>query len=342
MTPGFRYAIESRWYGKPGWLLLFWPLSTLFRGVAALRRRIQMHDRESLTIPVVVIGNITVGGTGKTPLIIALVRELQGAGYKPGVVSRGYGARLTAGAVSLVTEESDSAEVGDEPLLIARAVQCPLAISRDRLAAARTLVQSGECDLILSDDGLQHYRLPRDLEIAVVDGSRGFGNGHCLPSGPLREPTARLKAVDWVVRNGNQSCLELAPWAPVPMHIKPMGWINVHTGELRPLEQTDWLKEPAYAVAGIGNPQRFFNTLSDLGLTFFRKAFPDHHSYRVSDFTGFAGETVIMTAKDAVKCRAFARSNWWYLDVAAELPEAFRSAFIERISRLVAEKSAQQ
>lgn len=342
MMSGLRHAIEARWYGKAGWLIVLWPLSVLFRGVAGFRRCIQTRRQASLPVPIIVVGNISVGGTGKTPLIIALVRELQVAGYRPGVISRGYGASRATETVTLVTPESDSGEVGDEPLLIARAVRCPLAVSRNRLAAALTLVQSGECDLILSDDGLQHYRLPREIEIVVVDGSRGFGNGHCLPSGPLREPKARLKTVDWVVRNGNHSCVELAPWAPVPMHLNPANWVNVHTGEARPLEQMDWLKEPAYAVAGIGNPQRFFNTLSDLGLTFFRKPFPDHHSYTAADFAGFAEETVLMTAKDAVKCRLFAQPNWWYLEVAAELPEAFRSAFLERVSQLVTVKAPQQ
>jgi tetraacyldisaccharide 4'-kinase len=334
MMQGLQRAIESRWYGKAGWLLLLWPLTLIFRVLTRARRQIYKRQSNRLPVPVVVIGNITVGGTGKTPLLIALAQLLKTQGLRPGVVSRGY--RSTSGAsVRMVDANSSSLEVGDEPLLIARATECPVAIAKNRAAAAQTLLEGGLCNVILSDDGLQHYTLARDLEIVVVDAARGFGNGFCLPSGPLREPVGRLRDVDWVIRNGNYPCSQLKPWSPVPMHLKPVAWVNVRTHQSVPLSQLDWLKEPAYAVAGIGNPQRFFTTLNDLGITFFPKAFPDHHHYTAHDFAGFADETVLMTAKDAVKCQGFARENWWYLSVVAELPESFSKAFLERIQALV-------
>jgi tetraacyldisaccharide 4'-kinase len=334
MMQRLRKSVETRWYGRAGWLLLLWPLSCLFRLLAALRRRRLQRRQVQLPVPIVIVGNIAVGGTGKTPLLIALTRQLQNAGLKPGVVSRGYGSRTHSQTVQLVTGGNSSEEVGDEPLLIACVTQCPVAVGADRVAAARCLIANG-CNIILSDDGLQHYRLARDLEIVVVDGRRGFGNGHCLPTGPLRESVRRLGEVDWVVRNGNHSCPQLKPWSPVPMYLKPLAWVNVKTGERRLLDDTGWLREPAYAVAGIGNPQRFFDSLSDLGLTVFPHAFPDHYAYRQEDFADFAGEVVLMTAKDAVKCRAFAGDHWWYLEVAAELPQSFLDAFIGRVQALM-------
>lgn len=334
MTARFREAIEKRWYGRVGWLLVFWPLMVIFRLLAAVRRAALQRRQEALDVPVIVIGNITVGGTGKTPLLIALTRLLQSAGLRPGVISRGYGARLGATSVRLVQTADSSADVGDEPLLIARSTQCPVVVGKDRAAAARALLAETDCDVILSDDGLQHYALSRNVEIVVVDGSRGFGNGYCLPCGPLREPIARLQHVDWVIRNGSQPNVQLVPWSPVPMHIKPMHWVNLLTGEQRPVADSGWLQEPAYAVAGIGNPQRFFSTLSALGVTFFPKPFPDHHNYTPHDFAAFTEGTVLMTAKDAVKCTAFARSDWWYLEVTAELPESFQTAFVAKVREL--------
>ncbi len=335
MMQKFRQHIEACWYDKPRWLLLLWPLSQLFRGLAQMRRKRQQQLQAELGIPVVVIGNIVVGGTGKTPLLISLARQLLSAGLRPGIISRGYGAQAHTAAVQLVTQDSDSSQVGDEPLLLARAAQCPVAVSRDRVAAACLLRDGHNCNILLSDDGLQHYKLARDLEIAVVDATRGFGNGHCLPVGPLREPVSRLREVDWVVRNGNHPCAQLEPWAVVPMHLKPQAWVNVQSGARRELEDRSWLREPACAVAGIGNPQRFFDSLSELGLTVFPKPFPDHYAYTAQDFSGFSDEVIVMTAKDAVKCQAFAQENWWYLEVAAELPGSFRRAFTERVQALV-------
>ena len=337
MMQRLRQNVETRWYGKAGWLLLLWPLTGVFRLLAYLRRRRLQQHQVHLAAPIIIVGNIAVGGTGKTPLLIALTRQLQAAGLKPGVISRGYGARVESPVVQLVQTDSNSDDVGDEPLLIARATECPVAVCNDRVAAATQLIASG-CTIILSDDGLQHYTLARDLEIMVVDARRGFGNGFCLPVGPLREPIKRLREVDWVVRNGSHPCAQLELFSPVPMHLRPLVWVNVKTGERRPLDNTDWLREPAYAVAGIGNPQRFFDSLNDLGLTVFPRAFPDHHGYTEQDFKDFSEEVVIMTGKDAVKCQSFARDHWWYLDVAAELPESFCRAFVARAQALVSVK----
>lgn len=330
----FRQAVEARWYGRPGWLLLLLPLAALYRAVVHVRRQWQLRRQPPLRVPVVVVGNIAVGGTGKTPLLITLVRQLQQAGYAPGVVSRGYGA-TTDGMPRAVSPDDTSDEVGDEPLLIARTVDCPVVIGRDRPAAAQMLAEQHLCNIVLSDDGLQHYRMHRDLELVVVDASRGFGNGHCLPCGPLREPLGRLHKVDWILRNGNQPCSQLESWSPVPMRLRPQAWVNVQTGERREISDMGWQREPVYAVAGIGNPQRFFITLNELGLTLFPQEFPDHHTFRSEDFRGFADATVIMTAKDAVKCQSFARPSWWYLDVAVELPQSFSKAFLQRVEGLV-------
>lgn len=333
-------AIEARWYGKPGWLLLLWPLSAIFRLLAWLRRHYQVARQERLAVPVIIVGNIAVGGTGKTPLLIALAKQLQHMGYSPGILSRGYGTALTAVDIHWVNAASNSALVGDEPVLIAKNTGCPVVVCRDRVAAARGLIARDGCDVLLSDDGLQHYRLARHMEIAVVDGSRGFGNGYCLPTGPLREPKKRLRQVDWVLCNGPSGRQELEAWAPVSMNLQPQVWRHVKTDQAVALGAADWLNQRVYAIAGIGNPQRFFDSLTELGLSFDNRAFADHHPYHQEDFAAFGDNVVVMTAKDAVKCRDFARENWWYLDVAATLPDSYLQEFTARVQAMLAASKA--
>jgi tetraacyldisaccharide 4'-kinase len=309
--------LQRIWYQRTSPPLLLRALSHLFRHIVLLRRAWYNANPAAcrrLPVPVIVVGNLTVGGTGKTPLVIWLARLLAEAGYRPGIVSRGYGVRLQE-PLSVHTA-SDPAQAGDEPVLIAQKTGCPVCIFPDRVRAAGVLLAAG-CDLIISDDGLQHYRMARDIEIALIDGDRRFGNGACLPGGPLREPVERLRSVDLVVCNGAQ-----AQPGEYPMLLT--GAIARNLADetvIRPL--AEFREDKLLALAAIGNPQRFFTSLQRAGLKFATKAFPDHHAFVAGDVAFGDGITVLMTEKDAVKCRKFANSALWYVPVAAELPVAF-------------------
>ncbi len=344
----------NAWYEGRLWLSLamvfLWPLSKLFEYAAARRRHQQLASVVPLSVPVVIVGNITLGGTGKTPTIIALIEHLRAQGWNPGVVSRGYGGRAPTYPY-LVDAQSHPAYSGDEPLLIALETHCPVAVDANRRAAAEYLIEQG-CDILLSDDGLQHYALPRNWELCLLDGQRGWGNAHCLPAGPLREPVSRLASVNSVLINGVPA-KSLADklqrhWpqgAPQPhvMTLKPLRWHRVNGSESFPLDSPPWKSDkPLQAMTGIGNPQRFFRTLQQLELVFESQSFPDHHPFTWADFAGMEDSVVIMTAKDAVKCCALLKPSssnehlldtpskvrdWWYLSVSAELPSAFLNTF---------------
>jgi len=311
--------INTRWYGKPGVLLLLLPLEWLFSFVACWRRKRLQSQQPQLDVPVIIVGNISVGGTGKTPVLIALTESLLAHGKNPGIISRGYG-RVSKG-LTVVGDSTSPVDVGDEPQEIFVRTGVPVVVSENRLQAARYLIENGRCDVILSDDGLQHYRLPRVCEIAVVDGERLFGNGHCLPVGPLREPVQRLASIDHIMVNGSAN--EIA--GAMTFTVEALEFENVMSGECQPLGFMAEFKQ-VVAIAGIGNPQKFFKLLAALQLNaklqIRCKSFADHHDFSQKDLEFAEGEVVIMTAKDAVKCRAFARSNWWYLKVRATLPPA--------------------
>lgn len=318
--------LESAWYGTaraPWWTT---PLSWLYGAVTALRRglyRLGVLRSARLPVPVVVIGNVSVGGTGKTPLTIALADALRKRGYTPGVVSRGYGGSQKEPL--LLDELPDPARVGDEPCLI-RASGVPVAVGRDRPAAAKLLLAAG-CDVVIADDGLQHYALARDLEICVIDGVRRFGNGRLLPAGPLREPMSRLRTVSYRVCNGGV----VAP-GDVAMELKGghiRALIDDHT---RPL--VDLAGQTVHAVAAIGHPVRFFASLRAQGLQVIEHAFPDHHAFVPGDLAFGDDMPVLMTEKDAVKCRAFAQPHWWTVPVRAVLPPAFFDDIEARLRRL--------
>lgn len=305
-------------------------MSLLFGALAHLRRQYLRYHRLKLPVPVVVVGNISVGGTGKTPLIIVLAQHLKDAGLRPGIISRGYGVQLERS--QLVTAAHSAAEVGDEPRLIFEASGCDVAVGPDRVESARLLIEQQGCDLILSDDGLQHYRLARDFEIAVIDSKRGFGNGWRLPVGPLREPPARLVEVDWIVVHGEASpTAYVAPNRLVPMHLRPVAWQNVKTGQRTALDALDLSK--SVAVAGIGNPERFFTSLEKLGFDGPTRSFADHHAFSSADFAACAGRRVLMTSKDAVKCQAFAEDDWWALQVEAVLPSGFLNHIKQQLAK---------
>ena len=324
--------VEKQWYGQPHWLWLLAPLSLIFLGVSWMRKKIQKASTKAPACPVIVVGNIAVGGTGKTPLIIALANALIDAGLHPAIVSRGYG--VEAKTPALVPPAGDTSAYGDEPVLIANSCACPVIICNNRTAAVLAAQQTYGCNVVLSDDGLQHYRMARSFEIAVFDGARGTGNGWCLPVGPLRELSARLDSVNFVAINGEGE-LTHTPKAPVAhFDLQPVGWVNVKNGRFKKLSPLPWLAETGnnkhriLAVAGIGNPQRFFNTLTVLGAFFNPKPHAVHHVFTEYDFELANGGPVVMTAKDAVKCRELAESNWWYLAVEATLPPALKQAVI--------------
>lgn len=321
------------WYNSKSPLRLLQPVSWLFVGVVTLRRWAYAHGflrTTKLTVPVIVVGNISVGGTGKTPLVVWLVEYLRAAGWKPGIISRGYGG--SAGDwPRLVTHDSDPKMIGDEPLLIVRRSGVPVAVGPDRITAARVLLDQSKCDLIVSDDGLQHYALGRDIEIVVVDGQRRYGNGCCLPAGPLREPIDRLKSVDLIVCNGDPGNGEIA--------MVLCGEIAV---DLCNPEKKTALKEfaakPCHAIAGIGNPQRFFEHLRGFGLQCDEHAFPDHYTYRREDLVFPDEAPILMTEKDAVKCESFELDNCWSVPVDARPDVSFGVCIEELLRKIIDEQ----
>lgn len=316
------------WYRPCPWRYLLAPVSLLFFLAAWLRRmayRTGWLRVARLPVPVVVVGNIAVGGTGKTPLTIWLAEQLRQAGWRPGIVSRGHGGRRRDAAP--VRPDSDPADLGDEPVLLAQRTGCPVWVGRRRAAAARQMLAfHPEVDVILADDGLQHYALARDVELAVVDGERGFGNGWLLPAGPLREPRSRLDTVTAVVVNGGQILADLA----VPQFAMILSgrrfWRLGAPQTVVDAEQ--FVGRTVQAVAGIGNPARFFRTLADLGIRAEPHALPDHHRYRPQDLP--AG-TVLMTEKDAVKCAALGPADAWALRIDAELGAGLKHIILEKI-----------
>jgi tetraacyldisaccharide 4'-kinase len=311
---------ERFWYEGARPPLWTWPLGRLFCALAGLRRWAYTKGLASvhrMPVPVIVVGNIAVGGTGKTPLVIWLAGWLRARGWRPGIVSRGYKGQAERWPLP-VSADSSPHLVGDEPVLIARRTGCPLWVGPDRVDAARALLAAAECDIILSDDGLQHYRLGRDLEIAVIDGERRLGNRRCLPAGPLREAPGRLDAVDLLVCNGGQPQTR-----EFGMALRPGALVNLRRPD-RERELASLVGQRVLALAGIGNPGRFFALLRGAGLEVEERAFPDHHEYRARDLPSEADpRALLMTEKDAVKLAGMARNNDWCLPVKAELDPVF-------------------
>jgi tetraacyldisaccharide 4'-kinase len=309
--------LERHWARLSPLALALYPLSLVFRGIVTARRAAYaagLLRAVRLPVPVIVVGNISVGGTGKTPLVLWLAHFLRQHGYQPGIVSRGYGTRN--GEPRAVTPAADPRYFGDEPVLLAQRSESPVWICADRVAAAHALLTAHpSCDIVLSDDGLQHYRLERDFEIAVTDGARGLGNRLMLPAGPLREPPSRLKQVDALVVNGS-AVRGLAEPRTFAMHLEGRQFRNL----LNPAHTVDadyFQRKRVLAIAGIGNPARFFAHLNRLGMTFEAQSFADHHVYTASDLEGAHADAIVMTEKDAVKCAAFASEKHWVLPVDA-------------------------
>lgn len=326
----FRYPVA---WTRLTWLtVLLLPLSWLFGVLVVLRRalyRAGLLRREHLPVPVIVVGNISVGGTGKTPLVIWLAAQLRAAGYRAGIVSRGYGG--TADGPYAVKTNDDAAHCGDEPLLLVRRAQCPVWIGKDRVAAARALLTAHpECDVIMSDDGLQHYALGREVEIAVVDGERGLGNSLLLPAGPLREPASRLASVDAVVVRAPAG-VTLTQQHFV-MRFEPAGLRNLQEPSRR-VFGSYFQGQRVHAVAGIGNPQQFFDTLTRLGIAHTPHAFADHHGFSAADLQFADCDAVVMTEKDAVKCERHAAAHHWVLEIDARVDDALAPLVLARIGK---------
>ena len=340
---GAQQRLTDLWYREPDRASLLQPLAWLYGAVVRLRRAAYgsgLIVTERAGCPVVVIGNLTVGGTGKTPLTIWLARELVGHGLRVGILSRGYGRR--GRAPREVRAASDWREVGDEPLLLARHSACPTFVAADRVAGARALTARG-VQVILADDGLQHLRLGRACEIVVVDGARGFGNGRLLPAGPLREPLAALARADVVVTNGAATHGSLArpPPGPGPLTMSLVAGEAVRLDAAaapRPLPA--FRGQRVHAVAGIGNPQRFFAMLRAQGLELEEHPFPDHHPLSARELDFGDPRPVLMTEKDAVKCASFADARLWYVPVAAQLGAADAAVLLERVLRRIRDRNA--
>ncbi len=314
-------------------LLPLVPLTLLFALLSGLRRaayRCRLLRSERLPVPVIVVGNLVAGGAGKTPLTLWLVEALVARGRRPAIVSRGYGAR--ADVPRLVSADCRPAEVGDEPLLLARRSGVPVAVCRDRVAAARAaLAAHPECDVIVADDGLQHYRLARDAEIALFDG-RGAGNGWLLPCGPLREPLSRLRRVDALVWNGAPAALPRCA-GKAPRFDMRLDGVRFHAlaDPARTCGAAELAGRPLHALAGIGDPARFFRTLDALGLSFVAHPFPDHHAYTAADLRFGDDAVLLMTEKDAVKCAGLIAGEAWVLPVSAVVDDGLIEKILEKI-----------
>lgn len=332
--------LERHWYcDKVGfWQMFLLPPHLILALLVTLRRflyKVGVIPSWRSPVPVIVIGNVTVGGTGKTPLVIWLAEQLKAKGYSPGIISRGYGG--SAEKITEVLHGADPSLVGDEPLLMAMRTSCPVWIGKKRPAVVRALLKANpHCDVIISDDGLQHYALKRDFEIVVVDGVRHYGNGAMLPFGPMREPLVRVLDADAVVVNGGDANLVGNEYL---MHLNGGSFYSL-SDVGKTASAKDFKGKQIHAFAGIGNPARFFNHLRQLGLEIAEHPFPDHHPYRPADLQIEGAEVILMTEKDAVKCLKFPQKNIWVLPVQAEVMMGLENEVVERIESFYGRKIA--
>lgn len=321
----FSEKILHFWYAKSKGALFLAPLSWIFRLICFIRYHYFNLQKKSLSVPVIVVGNITLGGTGKTPLVSWLVKSLMAKGFRPGIILRGYGGNLPSSQALSVQKEIDPTIVGDEAKLFANTLSCPVVVGKKRFLAAQHLLNTHQVDLIISDDGLQHYALPRDIEIVVIDGEKRFGNGLCLPVGPLRESTNRLKNVDFVVSHGRALKDE---WS-MQTHLQDEIYHVNDTKEKKSL--ADFVGKKVHAIAGVGNPQRFFNMLKEKNIEFIAHAFPDHHAYCKEDFIFKDNYPILMTEKDAVKCKSLSLKDAWVVSLEVNLPPSFIDQIIRKM-----------
>lgn len=305
--------LQKMWYQPNKLYYIFIPLSWIYIVIISLRKllyKLGIKKTTRFPVPIIIIGNVTVGGTGKTPSLIAIANEFLKQKFRVGIVSRGYKSKAKR-YPKLISNHDDAYEVGDEPLLIARHCDCPVVIDPNRVRAVKYLLEKFPCDVVLSDDGLQHLALGRDIEIVVIDGKRRFGNQQCLPAGPLREPLSRLKTVNYLITQGQAQHNEY------DMFLQPTYFINLKNPQKK-YAVLEFPYRKIHATTAIGNPHRFFHDLKEMNLDVISHAFPDHYFFSEQDFSQFTDdEIVIMTEKDAVKCQKFARDNFWYLEVEA-------------------------
>jgi tetraacyldisaccharide 4'-kinase len=327
--------IQNAWRRKDAFFyIILVPLSWLFALITALRRKLYQFGilkSTALPVPVIIIGNINVGGSGKTPAVIWLANQLKQQGYKPAVISRGYGGNATQ--ATSVTPASLPSIVGDEPVLIASRCGCPVWVGANRVDAATELLKArSDCNVIISDDGLQHYRLKRDFEIVVVDAETGKNNARLLPAGPLREPLSRLDKVDAIVCNGETCNSEKTRTAAYQMQLVGEKFYNLADANLT-ASAADFKQKKVTALAGIGKPERFFEHLRKQGLTFASLSFADHYAFTAQDLAKIDGDAIIMTEKDAVKCKVFTRKNCWVLPVEASIDEALMPLILNKLAK---------
>jgi tetraacyldisaccharide 4'-kinase len=340
-TSWLQQSLEKIWYqqqGKGTWFLL--PFTLLYCAIHSYQRWKLTRRRSKANLPVIVVGNISIGGTGKTPTVIYLATVLKNAGYKPGIITRGYGGQ-SAKWPKQVTALSNPEQVGDEAVLLAKRTSVPVVAGPDRYVDIQYLKSKYKCDVILSDDGLQHYNLHRDIEIVLVDAERELGNGWCLPAGPLRESACRLKEVDFVLYNNgfkpenNRHVLfakhyQLRPVFPQSLSGEMLQALSIKEGSrsITRLKGTT-----VHAVTGIGNPARFYNTLEHYGLILIKHSFPDHHDFKKKDLGFQDNKLIIMTEKDAVKCREFAPERCWYLPIDAHIEGDFDQLLLDTLRK---------
>lgn len=321
-----RALLFELWQKRTMVTLLLLPLSWIF--IALTRMRFwyyQLFDKQSFHVPVIVVGNISLGGTGKTPLVVYLANVLSQQGYKPGIVLRGYKSNLKKDQVMRVFADSDPRLTGDEAVLLANKTSSPVVIGRDRCAGITNLLETcPQVDMILSDDGLQHYRMERNVEIIVIDGEKRLGNGFCLPAGPLRESPARLKQVDFVVANGKAM---IGEWS---MQCEIHHAVHYRTGEMKPLH--DFQNQSLHVFAAIGMPHRFFSMLQSFNMRVIEHVFPDHYVFKDQDFAAYSGP-ILLTEKDIVKCQHIQHDNLWYVPLTVTMPVDFTQALLGRIQR---------
>ncbi|MDH5444663.1 MAG: tetraacyldisaccharide 4'-kinase [Gammaproteobacteria bacterium] len=324
------FKLFAIWQSKQGAAKILRPISWLYCAIVICRRlayHLKLKKTEKVNVPVIMVGNLTVGGTGKTPLVTWLTNYLKDKGYQPGIISRGYGGKARHWPQQ-VRPDGDPYAVGDEAILISKRTHSPMAVGPERLISCQELLQyHPSCNVIISDDGLQHYALHRDIEVAVVDGKMRFGNGYCLPAGALREPVKRLEKVDFIIANGEAQKDEYA-----------MRYTLTHACSLLdstktvPLEQ--FKRKEVHAVAGIGNPDRFFTQLQEFGIKVIPHPFPDHHPFTEEELVFEDKKPILMTEKDAVKCKRYAQQDFWYVPVTVEVQEIFGQKIIEKLKEI--------
>lgn len=316
----------KKWSTRNWLTIVLLPVSLLYRLIIAKKRNAFLNAPPLKNkVPVIVVGNIYIGGTGKTPVVIYLVNLLQKHGYKPAVISRGYGAKIDQPL--LVTSESVANEVGDEPLLIFNSCKIPVVVNPKRISSLNYILENTDSNIIISDDGLQHYALNRDIEIIVFDAQKGIGNGFLLPSGPLREPFSRIKTADFTLINGKKSFIHGYNFVLSIEYAQ-----NMITGEI--VKLNDLVADKIHAVAGIGNPARFFSALKSKGLNIIAHEYADHYPFTEKTLDFIDGFPVLMTEKDAVKCKGFAKSDWWTVPAETVFESGFVENFLDKLKQV--------